>query len=109
MSTRAYMLAAVLLVSVQALGLFLFNQPAICECGAVKLWEGVVRSAGNSQHLSDWYTFSHIIHGILFYALLTYFFPRVPVWARLLIATGVELAWEIAENTPLVIQHYRDQ
>ena len=107
MNTRAYMLGAALLVAVQASVLFLFGQPAICTCGYVKLWEGVVLSAGNSQHLTDWYTFSHIIHGILFYALFTFLFPRISVWARLLMAMGVEIAWEIAENTPTVIQHYR--
>ncbi|OGG56000.1 hypothetical protein A2680_00495 [Candidatus Kaiserbacteria bacterium RIFCSPHIGHO2_01_FULL_55_37] len=109
MNTRAYMLGAALLVAVQASVLFLFGQPAICTCGYVKLWEGVVLSAGNSQHLTDWYTFSHIIHGILFYALFTFLFPRISVWARLLMAMGVEIAWEIAENTPTVIQHYREQ
>lgn len=109
MSTRAYMLGTALLVAVQAGVLYLFGQPPICTCGYVKLWEGVVLSPGNSQHLVDWYTFSHIIHGLLFYALFTWLFPRLSVWARLLMATGVEAAWEIAENTPMVIQHYREQ
>lgn len=109
MNERVYMLGAALLVAVQAAVLFLFGQPAICTCGYVKFWEGVVLSAGNSQHLSDWYTFSHIIHGILFYALLTYFFPKLSVWTRLVMATGIEAAWEIAENTPTVINHYREQ
>jgi len=103
------MLGAGALVAVQALVLYLFGQPAICECGIVKVWEGVVLSPGNSQHLTDWYTFSHIIHGILFYAILTYFFPKISVWARLLMATGIEVAWEIAENTHTVINHYREQ
>ena len=109
MNERVYMLGAALLVAVQAFALFLFGQPAICTCDYVKLWEGVVLSAGNSQHLTDWYSFSHIIHGILFYALLTYFFPKMSVWARLLFATGIEAAWEILENTPTVINHYREQ
>ena len=109
MSERMYMLAAALLVALQAFVLFLFGQPVICTCGYVKLWEGAVLSAGNSQHLIDWYSFSHIIHGILFYALLRWLFPRMSVWMRLLIATGIEVAWEIAENTPTVINHYREQ
>ena len=93
----------------QGFVLYLFGQPSICACGDVKLWEGVVLSSGNSQHLSDWYTFSHIIHGVLFYLGLWYFFPRWPVWMRLLVATGIEVAWELAENTPMVIDHYRQQ
>ena len=105
---RAYGIAAGIVV-VQALVLYLFGQPPICTCGYVKIWEGVVLSAGNSQHLSDWYTFSHIIHGFLFYLGLWYFFPRMPLAWRLTLAIGIEAAWEIAENTPMVIQHYREQ
>jgi hypothetical protein len=89
--------------------LFAFGQPVICECGYVKFWEGVVRSLGNSQHLTDWYTFSHVIHGFLFYLFLWYFFPRFSIWERLVLALGIEIAWEIAENTPYVINLYRQQ
>jgi hypothetical protein len=66
-------------------------------------------SAGNSQHVSDWYTFSHLIHGLLFYWLLGLLFPRLPMLARLGIAVGVEVGWEIIENTPWLIDHYRQQ
>ncbi|MFB2551332.1 DUF2585 domain-containing protein [Ensifer soli] len=79
----------------------------ICECGTVKLWEGAVRSSGNSQHLSDWYTPSHIIHGFLLYGLGHLLMPRQPLAAKLLLATVVETAWEILENTPRVIDRYR--
>jgi len=107
--TRVYIFLAVLLVAIQALVLFLFGQPAIAASGDVKLWEGVVLSVGNSQHLTDWYTFSHIIHGFLFYLGLWYFFPRIPIATRLVLAVGIEIGWEIIENTPMVIQHYREQ
>jgi len=106
---RTYILLAIALVALQALVLFLFGQPAICECGYVKLWEGVVLSAGNSQHLADWYSFSHVIHGFIFYWILTLVAPRLSIGTRLLLAVGAEAAWEIIENTPMVIQHYREQ
>ena len=111
MSIRPVYVAAsiVAVFALQAAALYLFGQPWSCECGYVKLWEGIVASAGNSQHLTDWYTFSHVIHGFLFYLGLWYFFPRMPMLQRLVIATGIEAGWEILENTPMVIQHYREQ
>lgn len=109
MNINRIILGAGLLVSLQALVLFIFGHPAICECGIVKVWEGVVLSSGNSQHLTDWYTFSHIIHGFLFYLGLWFFFPRISMGMRFLLAVGIEVGWEILENTPMVIDHYRQQ
>ena len=106
--TRAYSIAGALII-LQALALYLFGQPSICTCEYVKVWEGIVLGAGNSQHLTDWYTFSHIIHGFLFYVGLWYVFPRMPVAWRLAAAVGIEAAWEVIENTPMVIEHYRQQ
>ncbi len=109
MEWRNTALAIFLLLAIQALALHLFGQPWMSESGHLILFAGDIRSVENSQQLSDWYSFSHIIHGFIFYLVLWYFFPRISVWRRLAFAVGIEVAWEIAENTPVVINHYREQ
>lgn len=106
---RNVVILSVLVLAAQAAVLSLFGQPLIAESAYIKLWEGAVLSSGNSQHLTDWYTFSHIIHGFLFYLALWYFFPRMPIAYRFLIALCVEVGWEVIENTPWLIEHYREQ
>lgn len=78
-----------------------------CRCGYIKLWHGVVMSSENSQHITDWYTPSHVIHGIGFYFLLWLVARRLPVNVRFLLAVVLEATWEVLENTPMVIEHYR--
>jgi hypothetical protein len=109
MTLRISLILAASIIALQGLALFALGQPPICACGYVKVWESVVLSTGNSQHLADWYTFSHIIHGIIFFFALRWLFPRLPWGAWLALAVGIEAAWEVSENTPMVIEHYRQQ
>jgi hypothetical protein len=105
---RVLAAGGVLLVA-QAVILHFMGQPTTSATHSLMIWAGQVHSPENSQQLSDWYTFSHVIHGILFYLGLWFFFPRMPMWKRFVIAVAIESAWEIFENTPMVIEHYRQQ
>jgi hypothetical protein len=103
-----YVTLTVGVVAIAALVLLLMGRTPICTCGYVKLWHGVVFSAENSQHLSDWYTPSHVIHGFIFYGVLWLFARRTPIGMRLVLATLIEAAWEVIENTDLIINRYRE-
>jgi hypothetical protein len=109
---RAWLLT-LLIVALAVAMLFAMDRPPICTCGHVALWHGVVQSEGNSQHLTDWYSPSHFTHGLImyFFAWLLWrkwrlFGGRPARWA-LPIAVLVEAAWEVIENTPMVIDRYR--
>ncbi len=106
-SRRRWAIVPVLLAVAAAAVLMLMGREPICKCGYVKLWHGTVFSAENSQHITDWYTFSHIIHGFLFYAALWFIGRKWRVDVRLAIATAIEAAWEIFENTDFIINRYR--
>jgi hypothetical protein len=104
----ACMLAVAGLLALLAVVLLSMGRVPWCKCGYIKLWHGEVLSSENSQHLTDWYTFSHVIHGFGFYLALWLVGRRWPVGLRLVLATALEVGWEIFENTDFVINRYRE-
>jgi hypothetical protein len=103
---RTAIAASLIILAVAAIELAMGRNP-ICTCGAVDLWVGVRDSPRTSQMLADWYSFSHVAHGLLFFALLWLVARRTPIAWRFLAALVVECAWEVTENTPMVIDRYR--
>lgn len=106
--TRNGWLVATILLALLATILIAMGRPPICPCGTVSLWHGTVQSNQNSQQISDWYSFSHIIHGFIFFGLSRLLIPRAPLWAALAVAISIEGAWEILENSPIIIDRYRE-
>lgn len=101
-------------IAVLTVGILLaMGRPPICECGYVKLWHGDINSMGNSKHIADWYTPSHIIHGPIFYAFGWLLFAKWKIGGEgavkwgLPLAVFLEAAWEVLENTQMVIERFR--
>jgi hypothetical protein len=107
MSARLAGIAVVAIMAAAGAILLAMGRAPICACDTIKLWHGVTFSAENSQHLSDWYSFSHVIHGFIFFGLLWPFATYLSFGTRLAVATLVEAAWEIFENTDFIIDRYR--
>jgi len=106
MSRRSWVLALAIILAAAAILLLMGRNP-ICTCGTVELWIGTRDSPKTSQMLADWYSLSHIVHGLLFYAGLWLIARRWPVERRFLLALLIEASWEVIENTPIVIDRYR--
>ena len=105
MKTRTTVIAAIVIVAGAAAILLAMGRPPICTCGTVALWGPV--GPTQSQMLADWYSPSHIVHGLLFFAILWLVARKAPVERRFLFALAIEALWEIVENTPMTIDRYR--
>ena len=111
---RKAIVATLVVFLASAAILFAMDRPSICACGTVKLWHGVVQSSENSQHLTDWYSPSHFTHGLIMFFLAWLLWDKwrlfggAPARWALPIAVVVEAAWEIVENTPMIIDRYRE-
>jgi hypothetical protein len=95
------------LVVLQAAALWAMGHPPICTCGSIALWHGNPSGPETSQHLTDWYSFTHLLHGFGFYLLLRVLTPRLSFGSRLAMAIGLEAGWEVLENTPWLMERYR--
>jgi hypothetical protein len=104
---RTWLIVAAGIVAVQVLVLLAMGRVPICACGTIKLWHGVVHSSENSQHIFDWYSFTHVLHGFWLYLFAWLVLRRAPFLARLVLAVALEAGWEILENTSFVIERYR--
>lgn len=104
-------LVCAVIVAGGALAIWLLGRPLICTCGSVKFWHGATFSSENSQHIADWYTFTHGTHGLLFYFLLWLSCRATGLAFRaapmLIAAVAIETAWEVIENTNFVIDRFR--
>ena len=107
-SPGQYALAGARVFAAAAITLFLMGRVPICTCGYIKAWHGIVLSSENSQHLSDWYTFSHVVDGFAFYAILWLVGRQWSLGLRLVLAVLAEASWEIFENTEFVISRCRE-
>lgn len=103
---KHWLIVGILLLAMAAI-LWANGRSPICTCGYVDLWHPAL-DAGNSQHIADWYTPSHIIHGFLFYALGSALLRRRSAGERLILAVAIEAAWEVLENSPIIIDRYRE-
>jgi len=108
LSQSKCLIIGVLMIAATAAILLGMGRLPICECGYVLFWTPAADLAGSSQHIADWYTFSHIIHGFIFYWVLWLAFRRHSVCERALGAIFIEAAWEVAENSPWIIDRYRE-
>lgn len=107
MTNRLTATLFILFLILQAISLSAMGHPWICTCGFVKFWHGDVFSSQNSQQIADWYTFGHVNHGILFYAVAIFLAPRASFNFHAIAVSFTGLLWEVIENTNLIIERIR--
>lgn len=105
--TLELLVVAVVVVGI-AYGLHAQGRPWFCSCGYFLPWAGSPSSPDTSQHLLDPYSFTHVLHGFVFYGLLVLVAASLPLSWRLALAVALEGLWEIVENSDLVIRRYRE-
>ncbi len=111
------LLALFTVLTITGLIEYLIGRIPYCSCGYIQFWYGDTNGPGNSQHITDWYSFSHFIHGLLFFGI-THVISRYTgrkkglehrwsLGTRFVIAITLEALWELLENSPFVINRYR--
>ena len=103
-----WLLASLLLVLVvTAFALRFEGRLWICACGTIKLWVGNTCTSDNSQHILDPFSFTHVLHGVVFFWIIAWLGARLRSSWQLVLAIALEGAWEIFENTNFIINRYR--
>lgn len=81
----------------------------LCDCGHLAVWTADTCSSQTSQQLFDPYSFTHVLHGFLFFWLIALLFRRMNSSRQVVLAVLLEGAWEVFENTRFVIDKYRTE
>lgn len=106
-ATRICPILVLALVVVTVLSLRAEGRRWWCRCGSPSPVSAGVRTEHTSQHLADPYSLTHVLHGLIFYAVLRPLAGRLGPVARVTLAVAVECLWEIVENSSAVIERYR--
>jgi len=109
MITVAYALAVLaLLIVLQVIVLRWQGRVWWCACHGWAIWVGDTWSSHNSQHVLDPYTFSHILHGVIFCGLIWLCMRKISVVWAFVVSVALEVSWEILENSAFIINRYRE-